>query len=285
MLNLVVAGLAAGGTYALIGVCIVFLHRMAAVVNFSATLGPAVAVLALSSFVNDWELNLWVAIVMTIVLGGLIAGTQGWLMARFFKESTVLVRSTVTMAMGILFLAVGIRIFGDSRRPFPVLFNSLGFKVGDVRVSGQVIVSFLGAILAGLLLGGLLKYTRAGVILRAISARPVTAELMGVRASRAVVGVWALAGVMTTAGIILVAPTRASLPNMAVIVIPALAAAVFGRLESFWIAIVGGTMLGVLESASLNMGSLGNYRPSLSFLIIIAALVWSQRKETWSEAR
>jgi branched-chain amino acid transport system permease protein len=285
MLNLVVAGLAAGGTYALIGVCIVFLHRMAAVVNFSATMGPAVAVLALSSFVNEWDIGLWVAIAMTIVLGGLIAGAQGWIMARFFQESTVLVRSTVTMAMSILFLAVGIRIFGDSRRPFPVLFNSLGFNVGDVRVSGQVVASFAAAILAGLLLGGLLTYTRAGVILRAISARPVTAELMGVRAGRAIVGVWALAGVLTTAGIILVAPTRASLPNMALIIIPALAAAVFGRLESFWIAIVGGTLLGVFESAALNMGWLATYRPTLSFLIIALALLWAGRKETWSEAR
>lgn len=285
MTNLAVAGLAAGGTYALIGVCIVLLYRMGAVVNFSQTFGPTLAVFAMTDFLDIWGLGQWSAIGLAIVLGTFVAAVQGYAMARFFRESTIMVRSTVSMAMAIALFALTVRIFHDTNRFFPALFNSLSRQVGDVRVSGQVVMAFSGAIVISVILWALLRFTRLGVILRAVSARPVTAELMGVRTTRLIVGVWALGGAITTAAIILVAPTRSSIPNMVILVIPAMAAAIFGAMRSFGLTVAGGVIIGMVESLALDWGFIGNYRPTISFLMITIVLLWSQRKETWSEAR
>jgi branched-chain amino acid transport system permease protein len=285
VLNLAVAGLAAGGTYAAIGVCIVLLFRMAAVVNFSQTFGPTVAVFAMTDFLDIWGWSLWPSVLLALALGTLIPAAQGFALAKVFRESTVMIRSTVSMAMAIALFAVAVRIFHDTNRFFPALFSSLSGQIGDVRVSGQVIMAFFGAVVVSLALWALLRFTRIGVILRAVSNRPVTAELMGVRTTWLIVGVWALGGLITTAAIILVAPTRSSIPNMVTLVIPALAAAIFGNMRSFGLTVLGGVIIGMVESLALEWGTIGNYRPALSFLMVSAVLLWSQRKEMWSEAR
>lgn len=285
MLNLAVAGLAAGGIYALVGVCIVLLYRMAAVVNFSQTFGPALAVFAMTDFVGIHGFGMWTSIGMALVLGTVICALQGYAMARLFRESNVMVRSTVSMAMAISLFALTVRIFHDTNRFFPALFNTLSFKVSDVRVSGQSVMAFAGATLVSLALWLLLSYTRVGVILRAVSGRPITAELMGVRTTPLIVGVWALAGLITTAGMVLVAPTRSSIPNMVILIIPAMVAAICGGMRSFTRTAIGGIALGMLESTALDWGKIGEYRPALAFVFVSMVLLWSQRKETWSEAR
>lgn len=216
-----VAGLAGGGVYALIGVCLVLSYRVGAVINFSQTFTATFAVFVMSEVLDkDW--NLWLSIGFAVVLGGAVAGLQGWIMARLFSEAGVLVRSTVTIAMAISLFGVTVRIFHDTLRNFPSLFRSIHFTLGDVVVSGTVIASLVGAVGISVLLWLVLARTRLGVILRAVSARPTTAELMGVRTTRLVVLVWSVAGALTTAALILVAPSRRSIGNLALLVIPGL---------------------------------------------------------------
>lgn len=284
-MNQAIAGLSAGGTYALIGVCLVLLFRVAAVVNFSQTFSATLAVAAMSDFLDIWGLGLWPAIALALLLGAAIAAIQGWFMASLFRESNVMVRSTVSMAMAISLFALAVRIFHDEQRFYPTLFKSLSTDVGDVRVAGTVIIAFASAIALAVLLWLVLAYTRLGVILRAVSSRPVTAELMGVGTKSLVVGVWAIGGLITTGALVLVAPTRSSIPNMVILIVPGLAAAIFGDMRSLSLTVAGGMLIGMIESVALNWGVIGNYRPALSFVAISLALLWSQRKETWSEAR
>jgi branched-chain amino acid transport system permease protein len=258
---------------------------MGAVVNFSQTFGPALAVFAMTDLMDIWELGLWPSVALAIVLGTAITGLQGLAMATLFRDSTVMVRSTVSMAMAIALFALTVRIFHDTNRFFPGLFASLSTKVGEVRVPGTVIMAFFAAVATSVTLWAVLSFTRIGVILRAVSSRPITAELMGVRTTGFVTGVWALGGAITTAALILVAPTRSSIPNMVILVIPGLAAAVFGSLRSFTLTVVGGVVIGMIESMALDWGAIGNYRPTLSFLVVSIVLLWQQRKEAWSEAR
>jgi branched-chain amino acid transport system permease protein len=219
------------------------------------------------------------------VLGATISALQGWIMARWFSEASVLVRSTVTIGMAISIFGVTVRIFHDTLRSFPILFKSVHIELGSVTVTGAVLASIVGAIgFAGILWLALAR-TRLGVILRAVSGRPTTAELMGVRTTRLIVLVWAVAGALTTAAILLVAPSRRTIPSLALLVVPGLAAAIVGAMKSFALTVVGGILIGTIESVALEWGTIGNYRPALSFVMVTLALLWSQRRETWSDAR
>jgi branched-chain amino acid transport system permease protein len=284
VLNLAVAGLAGGGVYALIGVCLVLSYRVGAVINFSQTFVAALATFEMTELIDKgW--NQWLAIAFALVVSGVLAGGQGWLMARLFSDSTVLIRSTVTIGMAITFFALTVRIFHDAIRNFPPLFQSMHVTISSVRVTGSVIVSVVLAAGTAVALRLGLTRTRLGVILQAVSARPTTAELMGVRTKRLIVLVWTVAGMLTCVACILVAPSRRSIPNLSLLVIPGLAAAIFGSMTSFTLTVVGGLLIGMLESMALNWGAIGNYRPALSFVMVTVVLMWSQRKETWGESR
>jgi branched-chain amino acid transport system permease protein len=284
-MNQVVAGLAGGGVYALIGVCLVLSYRVGAVINFAQTFSATLSVFIMSEFLkHGW--GTWVSIAAAIVIGALLAAIQGLVMTRFFSDANVLIRSTVTIGMAITFVGITTRIFPDrGRYEFPSLFNTIHFKIGDVTITGTVIASLSLAVGASAIISLLLTKTRLGIILRAVAGRPTTAELMGVRTTRVVTLVWALTGALTTAAIILVAPVRRSVPNLALLVIPGLAAAVVGSMRSLWITVIGAIVLGMLESKALDWGEIGRYRPMIAFALVTAALLWAQRKETWDEAR
>jgi branched-chain amino acid transport system permease protein len=284
-MNQVVAGLAGGGVYALIGVCLVLSYRVGAVINFAQTFAATLSVFIMSEFVkHGW--GTWLSIFAAVVIGALIAALQGLIMTRFFSDANVLIRSTVTIGMAITLVGITTRIFPDrGRYEFPSLFNTIHFKLGDVTITGTVIASLTLAIGSSLLIWLLLAKTRLGIILRAVAGRPTTAELMGVRTTRVVTLVWAITGALTTAAIILVAPVRRSVPNLALLVIPGLAAAVVGSMKSLRLTVIGAIVLGMLESKALDWGTIGKYRPMLAFVLVTAALLWAQRKETWDEAR
>jgi branched-chain amino acid transport system permease protein len=289
MLDLGVAGLAGGGVYALIGVCLVLSYRVGAVINFSQTFSAVFAVFVMSEL-TDHGWSMWVAIAMALALGAAISAAQGWVMSRLFSEASVLVRSTVTIGMAISFFGITVRIFHDTLRNFPALFKSFHYKIGSVTVTGATMAAFIGAIVIAVIVWLVLGRTRVGVILRAVSGRPTTAELMGVRTSRYVVLVWALTGFLTTAAMILAAPNRRSIPNLAFLIVPALAAAIIGSMRSFALTVIGGIAIGSIESVASHWArspgfGIGNYRPALSFMMVTLALLWSQRRETWSEAR
>ncbi len=270
--------------YALIGVCLVLSYRVGAVINFSQTFVATFATFQMTELLDKgW--NKWLAIAAALIIGGAISGLQGWIMAKLFSDATILVRSTVTIGMAISFFALTVRIFHDTLRNFPSLFVSLRMTIGSVTVTGAVIVSVLMSLVIALALYLGLTRTRLGVILRAVSARPTTAELMGVRTTRLIVLIWTVAGVLTCAALILVAPTRRSIPNLALLVIPGLAAAIFGSMRSFSLTVLGGLLIGMLESMAQDWGTIGQFRPALSFVMVTAVLMWSQRKETWGESR
>ena len=271
--------------YALIGVCLVLSYRVGAVINFSQTFSAALAVFIMSEILKHGA-NQWVGIGLAIMIGAFFGAVQGFIMAKWFRDANILVRSTVTIGMAISLVGLTVRIFPDrGRYEFPPLFSSFNFRLGGVVLTGALIASLVLAVGASLLIWLGLTGTRIGVILRAVSARPTTAELMGVRTMQLTMLVWAVASALTTAAIILVAPVRRSVPNMALLVIPGLAAAVFGSMRSFGLTVFGGLLLGCLESKALDWGTIGEYRPMLSFMVVTAALLWGQRRETWGEAR
>ena len=100
------------------------------------------------------------------------------------------------------------------------------------------------------------------------------------------IGVWSLSGAVATVGLVMVAPTRpADVTSLGLVVVPALAAALLGGFRSFGLTVIGGLGIGILQSMSTRWGSFSAYRETLPFFAILAVLLWSQRKETWDDAR
>ena len=142
---------------------------------------------------------------------------------------------------------------GSEQQRFPTPFRA------DLHIAGLVIglpqlVSLLLslAIVAGLTL--ILKSTHIGRALRAIAESPDTAVLLGVDVVRIVQAVFLLTGVLCgIAGALFTVNYGDVSPFMGDQVgTKAIAAMVLGGLGSIWGAIVGGLLLGLIETLSLH---------------------------------
>ena len=86
--------------------------------------------------------------------------------------------------------------------------------------------------------------------------------------------------------VVLAAPTRvSSFLSLTLLLIPALAAALFGLYRSFGLALFGGLLIGLLEGAATLSSATAPFRYTLPFLAIALVLGWTQRKERWDAAR
>lgn len=285
MLDAAISGLPSGGAYALVGVAVVLMYRLAGVMNISVAAFGAFGAYVMISLVED-GLPLALAVGLGMVAGAAISAVMGIVMAWLFPDAEPILRSAVTIAMTIAMLSLGFRVFGDAPRSFPALFPDSSVEVSSVVIGASNLMSIgLAMTLAGAL-WFILRHTRVGVRMAAMSSRPVTAELLGIPIRTYTVLVWGVGGAVTTIALILAAPTRsADFPSLALLVVPGLAAALLGAFRSFGLTVVAGITIGVIEGAAIRLDSISSYRGTFPFVLIAVVLMWSQRSEVWDESR
>ena len=285
MIQGAVAGLIAGGAYALLGVCVVLLFRMAGVLNLAqAAIGTFGAFVMLACYGLDLPIPL--AALIGLLAGGLLGAALGAIMSRWFAESPLQTRSSVTIAMLLGVLTLGWRTFGSRPRPSPAFFGGITLNIAGVIVPLNAIVIIVLAIGLGIGLAIFLTHTRIGLQLRALSERPTAADLLGVPSQHLTIGVWAVTGIIASFAIMMIAQMRAAeFSSLSLLIMPALAAALVGVFRSFSITIIGGLGIGLLEGMTSQVVALAPYKLLLWLLIIVAALLWTQRKEVWDAGR
>ncbi len=285
MISAALSGLSSGGAYALVGVAVVLMYRLAGVMNIAVSVFGAFGAFSMVS-AFDGGLGLWPSVVLGVCVGAATSGLMGLVMAWLFSDSDAITRSVATIAMAITFLSVAFRIFGDTPRSFPALFGDSALTVSGVVVKATNVFAIgLAVLLAGLLVL-VLGRTRLGVRMVAMSNRPVSAELLGIPTRRYTVAVWLVGGAVATMAPILAAPTRqADFTSLSLLVVAGLAAALLGAFQSFGLTVVGGLGIGVLEAVAVRWDLVSSYRSTLPFLLILGVLMWSQRGEVWDESR
>ncbi|MDQ6437520.1 branched-chain amino acid ABC transporter permease [Mesorhizobium sp. LHD-90] len=286
LLTSAVAGLTAGGTYALLGVCAVFTYRLVAVVNFTgAAIGTAGTFVLIALYEAGFPL--WPSVLAGVVAGTIVGVLVGLVMTTWFSEANASTKAAVTVALLVGMIAIGLRLTGGQHpHVMPDLFPGSAFRLAGVEVTIASALTIGLAVLFTVLADRFLNATRTGLHLRALSERPMAAELLGVRVQLLSVLVWAVTGTFTTFALMIIAPQRS--PNfmtLSLLVVPALAAALVGLFRSFWITLAGGIMLGVVEGLASSFDGVSQYRGAIPFVVVVAVLLWSQREARWDDAR
>ena len=129
---------------------------------------------------------------------------------------------------------------------------------------------------------------RAVLVLRWYAGRSVndTAELIGIPAKPLGVAVWAITGIISTIVIVIVAPSQSNdAIALSMLIVPAAAAALLGAFRRLDLAVIGGLVLGVIQSFVAQIDQVSFVRYFLPFLFIVGLLLWNQRKAVWDAAR
>lgn len=286
LLTSAVAGLSAGGAYAILGVCVVFTYRLVAVVNFTATALGAIGAFVMV-FLTEQGYPLFPAVLTGLVAGTLASVAVGFVTTIWFSGAGQSVKAAVTAALLVCVIALGLRLTGGQHpRAFPDLVGGAGLQLAGVTITTASLVAIGLAVALTIVVEQFLARTRTGLQLRALSEKPMAAELLGVPVRPLALGVWALSGAVTTVALMLIAPLRSpDFGSLSLLVVPAFAAALVGAFNSFRAALVGGLAIGVIEGLASGFVELAQYRQAVPFLVILAVLMWSQRGARWDEAR
>lgn len=188
------------------------------------------------------------------------------------------------MLLGVL--TVSWRTFGNRPRPSPALFGGITFNLAGVIVPLNAVVIIGLALVLGLGINLFLARTRVGLQVRALAERPTAADLLGVPSQQLTISVWAVTGVIAAFVIMMIAQLRAAeFTSLSLLIMPALAAALVGVFRNFSITLLSGLGIGLLEGMTSQVAELAPYKLVLWLLIIVGALLWTQRKEVWDAGR
>jgi len=185
------------------------------------------------------------------------------------------------IGVSILLQTIAMMIWGRSPIPFPQVMPSEPFEVAGALISPtQVMLLALAAGAMGLL-ALLIEKTRLGRAMRATAENPRVAGLMGVDSNRVIVMTFvigatlaAIAGVMWAANYSSAQFAMGFVPGL-----KAFSAAVLGGIGNIYGAMLGGILLGVIESlgagyiGDLTGGFLGShYQDIFAFVVLIIVL-------------
>lgn len=276
-LSQVLNGLVLGSVYALIALGFSLVFGVANIVNFAqgafVMLGAFFALSALSALGPG--LPLWLACVVAVA-GTAVVGLLIELVAlRPLKNAPYIAPLLSTLAIALVLDTGAEIVWGHEYQPFPSPLQSYVFFVGGAFVTGVDILTFALAIVIA---GGLwlfLHRTWAGRALRAAAQDPEAAAQMGIDVDGMRRLAFMLAGALGgVAGLLVAMYYQSVFPSMGIpFGLKGFAAALLGGLASLPGAVVGGLLLGVMESlASGYIGEGSRDLVAYSILLLVVVL-------------
>ena len=275
-----------GMLYAFLAFGLILVYRANRIINFAhAGLGLVPAVTALLLITNrKWPYGL--ALVVMLVGSALVGGIIELAMRRFWK-SPRLIATVVTIGFAQIFVYLEIKlpgwIGGSTGLPFdiPTPYSHFKVTIGNFIFSGDYFAIVIAAVVVCAGLSAFLKYTRAGMAVRASAENADVARLLGVPVANLSTLVWVLAGLCSGIAVFLQAPVTA-LPSggsvSPLVLLYGLAAAVVARMESLPIALAAGMGVGVIQQGAFVSASHPDDAASLMLVVILAALLSQRRR-------
>ncbi len=251
-LQLVISGIAIGCIYGLIALGFVLIYKATETVSFAQ--GDLMMLGAFGGLAGMTMMGLpfWAAAIAAIVAMGLFGVLLERIVIRPILGQPAF--SIVMLTIGIAYVARGlitmIPNIGTETHTLPVPYKDQIWKLGALvlNVEQMVVIAATAVLCAGLF--AMFRYSKLGMAMQASSQNQLAAYYMGIPVKTLNGLVWGLAAAVAAIAGLLLAPITFVHANMGFIGLKAFPAAVVGGFTSLPGAIVGGLIIGIVESLS-----------------------------------
>ncbi|MFT4101687.1 MAG: branched-chain amino acid ABC transporter permease [Burkholderiaceae bacterium] len=249
-LQLAIAGVAIGCIYALIALGFVLIYKATEVVNFAQGDVMMLGAFVAFTFAELWKLPFLLSVVLAIaVLAGFGALFDRLLLRPIIGQPTF-AAVMVTIAAGFVIRGVATMIpgWGTDTHALKAPWSDGTLQAGGLTISTDhlAIIGLTAALCALLYL--FFKKTRVGVAMQASSQNQLAAYYMGIPVRRINTLIWAISAGVAAFAAVLLAPVQFVHSNMGFVGLKAFPAAVVGGFGSIPGAIVGGLIIGLVET-------------------------------------
>lgn len=241
-----VLGVSLGAIYALIALGFTTIFQGTRVFNLAQGTVMLLGVLVAARLAPDT--GFWLAALAGLAVGA-VAALVIWALTLAARGSTHLTMTILTMGVQVVLISELTRRIGSdfltTEDPWGNgVWHLAGIGVPQARIWAVVVTAVLVAAFFWAL-----RSTPWGAAMRAASADPVTAELLGISERRVACVAWLIGGALAVvAGIFLAAAPNPGLDYTAhLVALSAIPAVVIGGLDSSEGAVVGGLLVGVVQ--------------------------------------
>jgi branched-chain amino acid transport system permease protein len=276
--DLVVIGVSIGMIYGLVAIGISLIYSGLDIVHFAhGEIYMVGAFIGLTLFDK-----LAIGYVPTLILAVILTGLVGVVIERLFYRRLTKGGGGYTVAgMGMIIAGFGMSIvlqnvayliWGPKPFPFPVPYGS-PLEIGNLSLPMSYVWIFVAALLLMFSLNLVLRKTMIGLAMRAVAHNKDIAYLSGVNVPLMISLIFGIGCALGGAAGVLIGPINYVQVLMGIgILIKAFAAAVVGGFGSLPGAVLGGLLVGVVESLGAGYIS-GTYKDVYAFILLIIVLM------------
>lgn len=251
-LQIVIGGVAQGCIYGLIALGVVLIYKATETVSFAQgelmMLGAFIGLVVMSSL----GFPFWVAFAAAVLAMGAFGIGLELLVIRPILGQPAF--SIVMLTIGIGYVARGaitmLPALGTETHTLPVPYKDQVWNVGALVLNVEQMVIIAATVVLSAVLYAVFRYSKVGIAMQAASQNQIAAYYMGIPVKRLNGLVWGLAAAVAAVAGLLLAPITFVHANMGFIGLKAMPAAVVGGFGSLPGALVGGLIIGVVESLS-----------------------------------
>jgi branched-chain amino acid transport system permease protein len=274
LLQLLVSGVAQGCIYGLIALGFVLIYKATETVSFVQgdlmMLGAFIGLVVMTML----GFPFWLAIISAMIAMGFFGLFIERLVIRpiLGQPQFTVVMLTIGVAYIIRGLITMIPVIGSETNSLPVPYKDQVISAGGLLVSLEHLVIIAATAVLCTVLYAVFRFTTVGIAMQASSQNQLAAYYMGIPVQKLNGLVWALSAAVAAVAGLLLAPITFVHVNMGFIGLKAFPAAVVGGFGSLPGAIVGGLIIGIVESLS------GFYLPTgfkdIAPYIVVLLMLW-----------
>ena len=251
-LQIVISGIAQGCIYGLIALGVVLIYKATETVSFVQgelmMLGGFIGLFAMSAL--GWPF--WLAFASAVGAMALFGVALDRVVIRPILGQPAF--SIVMLTIGIGYVARGavtmIPGIGTETHTLAVPYKDQTWTAGALVLNVEQIVIIVATVLLSVVLFAVFRYSKLGIAMQAASQNQLAAYYMGIPVARLNGLVWGLAAAVAAVAGLLLAPITFVHANMGFVGLKAMPAAVVGGFGSLPGALVGGLVIGIVESLS-----------------------------------
>lgn len=290
LLQQLINGLVLGSMYALIALGYTMVYGVLNLINFAH--GEVLMIGAMTGWTllqiiqkvspdMPGLLQLAIAIIGAVPVCVIISMLIERVAYRRLRDAPRLAPLITAIGISILLQTIAMMIWGRNPLPFPQVLPSDPWQIGGALITPTQVLLLALAATGMVALSLLVERTRMGRAMRAVAENPRVAALMGVDSNRVILFTFAVGAALAAIAGVMWAANYAS-AQFAMGFVPGLkafSAAVLGGIGNIYGAMLGGILLGMIESlgagyiGDLTAGVLGShYQDIFAFIVLILVL-------------
>jgi len=278
-------GLTLGSIYALIALGYTMVYGILKFINFAhgdiLTMGTYVGLIAYTGLIGTSTNPAWILLsfVVALVVAMLASAILGVVVERVayrpLRKAPRLAPLISAIGVSIILMNLAAFIFGTRSRNFPYPFNNATMNWGGVAITPHEILIIAVSLVLMIVLKLFVDFSRMGKAMRATSLDQEVASLMGINVNFIISLTFFIGSALAAVAGVLVAMSYKVYPTMGGLAgLKAFIAAVVGGIGNITGAMIGGLLLGVLETFGVVvLGIPEGFKDTIAFGMLIIVLL------------